>query len=244
MTGTGTEQSVWCKPPCYMDPPQWPSLLVSVLLSTPGPPFNPVNAALMRISLDGFAGFWRIISPPYIVFAGFSIGAGIFINQHQDVANPSNGLFCTIHVEYLALPVPVFCAAVMILVVCFEGDITLTKNCNDTQTNLRRIHSQSLSPSDTIRDGNSWSVLPVFVDSSGPTSAVILFLTKQPPDVAPLVLAALPLASALVFGLQKDMLHAWFPGVFNRMQPATGTPEIPNARPTRSNSLSQVTSVA
>ncbi|OAX43034.1 hypothetical protein K503DRAFT_242581 [Rhizopogon vinicolor AM-OR11-026] len=66
-----------------------------------------------------------IISPPYIVFAGFSIGAGILINQHQDVANPSNGLFCKIHVEYLTLPVPVFCAVVMILVLCFEVAITI-----------------------------------------------------------------------------------------------------------------------
>lgn len=73
-----------------------------------------------------------------------------------------------------------------------------------------------------------------------------------------MTLLAVPLATALVFGLRKvrewvltwmrsdgdyqDMLHAWF-GVCSRTQPAAGTtPEIPNARHTRSNSSSQIAS--
>ncbi|KAJ8597629.1 hypothetical protein M405DRAFT_390237 [Rhizopogon salebrosus TDB-379] len=181
-----------------------------------------------------------IISPPYFVFAGFSICAGIFIKEHEDITRPSNGLFCTIYVQYLALPVPVFCAVVMAVLFCFEVAISIRyyqrwKRIKDSFPLMARRPSTSLMFRVGLFCMYSWTALV----------AVILFITDQPQGVSSMVLAALPLASALVFGLQEDMLHAWFPGVCKRREPAAGTtPEIPNARPSLANSCSQAASVA
>ncbi|KAG1904684.1 uncharacterized protein F5891DRAFT_754365 [Suillus fuscotomentosus] len=67
----------------------------------------------------------QIISPPYIVFAGFSIGASILTKLHKASAQPFNGLFCTSYVHSLALAVPGFCVAMMASVLCFEAAIAI-----------------------------------------------------------------------------------------------------------------------
>ncbi|KAG1757158.1 hypothetical protein EDB19DRAFT_15152 [Suillus lakei] len=66
-----------------------------------------------------------IISPPYMVFAGFSIGSWILTGLHNGSARPLNGLFCTFYVHSLVLAVPGFCVAMMALVLCFEAAITI-----------------------------------------------------------------------------------------------------------------------
>ncbi|KAG2350805.1 hypothetical protein BDR05DRAFT_46359 [Suillus weaverae] len=74
--------------------------------------------------------------------------------------------------------------------------------------------------------------------------AAIVFLTEQPiAETYHVVPAALPLVSALVFGLQKDMLYAWLPCLRKRKLPAEVAPELPNARSAPLNSLLRATSV-
>ncbi|KAG1783509.1 hypothetical protein EV702DRAFT_1342 [Suillus placidus] len=75
-----------------------------------------------------------IISPPYMVFAGFSIGASILTKLHNGSAQPLNGLLCTSYVHSLALAVPGFCVVIMALVLCFEGNMVyITYNtCSDS----------------------------------------------------------------------------------------------------------------
>ncbi|KAG2350806.1 hypothetical protein BDR05DRAFT_46632 [Suillus weaverae] len=49
-----------------------------------------------------------ILSPPYIVFAGFSIGASILTKLHNGSAQPLNGLFCTSYVHSLWVYIHMF----------------------------------------------------------------------------------------------------------------------------------------
>lgn len=181
-----------------------------------------------------------MVSPPYMVFAGFSIGALILIKLHDRSARPFNGLFCTSYVHSLALAVPGFCVAMMGLVLCFEAAITI-----QYYHRWKRIKNSfpllaPRRPSSTLifRVGlfclYSWVAL----------MAGIVFLTKQPiAEIYFMVPAALPLTSALVFGLQKDLLCIWFPCLHKRKLSAGVEPEIPNARPAPSNSLLQAVSI-
>ncbi|KAG0707484.1 hypothetical protein DFH29DRAFT_627561 [Suillus ampliporus] len=179
-----------------------------------------------------------IISPPYMVFAAFSIGAWICTKLHT--AKPLNGLFCTTYVQSLALAVPAFCVLMMTLVLGFEVAITIQfyRRWKRIKNSFPLIAPRRPSTSLIFRAGlfclYSWAAFIV----------AIVFLIEQPIAVTyHLVPAALPLASALVFGLQKDMIYAWFPCLRMRKLPAGSTPEIPNARPAFPNSLSQATTV-
>lgn len=180
-----------------------------------------------------------IISPPYIVFAGFSIGASILTKLHKASAQPFNGLFCTSYVHSLALAVPGFCVAMMASVLCFEAAIAIQyyHRWKRIKNSFPLLAPRRPSTALIFRVGlfclYSWAAL----------MAAIVFLTKQPiAGTYYMVPAALPLASALVFGLQKDMLYAWLPCL--RTQKLAGAaPEIPNARSAPSNSLLHATSV-
>lgn len=181
-----------------------------------------------------------MISPPYMVFAGFSIGASILTKLQNGSAQPFNGLFCTSYVHSLALAVPGFCVAMMALVLCFEAAITIQYYHRWKRIKKSFPLLAPRRPSTTL----IFRVGLFFLYSWVALMAAIVFLTKQPiAETYHVVPAALPLASALVFGLQKDMLYAWFPCLRKRKLSAEATPEIPNARPAPSNSLLQATSI-
>lgn len=173
------------------------------------------------------------------MFAGFSIGASILTKLHKASAQPFNGLFCTSYVHSLALAVPGFCVAMMASVSCFEAAIAIQyyHRWKRIKNSFPLLAPRRPSTALIFRVGlfclYSWAAL----------MATIIFLTKQPiAGTYYMVPAALPLASALVFGLQKDMLYAWVPCL--RTQKLAGAPpEIPNACSAPSDSLLRATSV-
>jgi hypothetical protein len=181
-----------------------------------------------------------MISPPYMVFAGFSIGASILTKLNNGSAQPSNGLFCTSYVHSLALAVPGFCVAMMTLVLCLEVAISI-------QYYHRRKRIKNSFPLLAPRRPSTTLIFRVglfCLYSWVALVAAIVFLTKHTiAETYHVVPAALPLASALVFGLQKDMLCVWFPCLGKRTLSAGAEPEIPNARPAPSDSLLQAISI-
>ncbi|KAG2756420.1 hypothetical protein P692DRAFT_20714392, partial [Suillus brevipes Sb2] len=149
----------------------------------------------------------QMISPPYMVFVGFTIGASILTKLQNGSAQPLNGLFCTSYVHSLmftelfrALTVPGFCVAMMALVLCLEAAITI-----QYYHRWKRIKNSfpllaPRRPSTTL----IFRLGLFFLYSWVALMAAIVFLTKQPiAETYHVVPAALPLASALVFGLQK-----------------------------------------
>jgi hypothetical protein len=86
---------------------------------------------------------------------------------------------------FRALPVPVFCAVVMAVLFCFEGNVIVTKNYNDSDSSGVFTDSGYFHPvlpevetykgfipthgkaTFDLTDVQSWLILHVFVDSSG-----------------------------------------------------------------------------
>ncbi|KAF9245786.1 hypothetical protein BU15DRAFT_40756, partial [Melanogaster broomeanus] len=89
--------------------------------------------SIMLDKIPGALRLFLMLAPPYLVFVGFSVGAGIFALLQPRSVYPSNGLYCTICVEHLsACPplqqeavVPCFCAVVMAIILGLELPISI-----------------------------------------------------------------------------------------------------------------------
>ncbi|KAH7930427.1 hypothetical protein BV22DRAFT_63183 [Leucogyrophana mollusca] len=166
-----------------------------------------------------------MIAPPYVVFLAFSISAGILGSKYSKLISAANGLYCTTDNGLLDTVVPSFCAVVMFLVLCFEVAICV-------QYLRRRILVKRAFPL-AERPTSRSSVFRVGLFCAYSFIALttsILFSIGLKTAPAFMFPAALPSASTLVFGLQKDIVAAWFPRSVERKLSAATALEIPNAR--------------
>ncbi|KIJ22088.1 hypothetical protein PAXINDRAFT_165374, partial [Paxillus involutus ATCC 200175] len=181
-----------------------------------------------------------MVAPPYLVFVGFSVGAGIFAILQPESVYPSNGLYCSIYAKHLGVIVPSFCAAVVSIILSLEIAISI-QYCRQWRNIKRSFPLVARKPSTSLcfRMGlfclYSWVTL----------SSAILFLSDRQTEVTYMLPAALPLTSLLVFGLHKDMILSWTTGLRERKPSATSFElELPSARPIqRLDSISPLTSI-
>ncbi|KAF9225453.1 hypothetical protein BS17DRAFT_751217 [Gyrodon lividus] len=180
----------------------------------------------------------QMVAPPYVVFVGFSVGAGIFAILQPQSVYPSNGLYCTIYVKHFDVVVPSFCAVIMTVILGLEIAISIQyyrqwRNIKKSFPLIARRPSTALC----------FRIGLICLYSCVGLSCAILFLSDHRTEVTYMLPAALPLTSLLVFGLHKDIICSWTTGLRHQKRSATSLVlPVPSARPIE-RSMSPLTTI-
>ncbi|OCH94677.1 hypothetical protein OBBRIDRAFT_746913 [Obba rivulosa] len=157
--------------------------------------------------LPQWAKSCAILLPPYVVFAVFSIIAGIMGMRRPESIYVSNHIYCTTDINALYWATPLFCGIVLLGITGFEVAIILRY-----YKGWRLIKKLSPDAETRAKEISPWVRAAIFFLNSWLALGVsITFMAQAENPLLYIVQALLPLVAFLICGLlQKDILQAWF----------------------------------
>uniref|UniRef100_A0A0W0FAV9 Putative conserved protein PMP2 n=1 Tax=Moniliophthora roreri TaxID=221103 RepID=A0A0W0FAV9_MONRR len=168
-----------------------------------------------------------LLGLPYIVFLIFAISSAVYANGRLHALTAPTGLYCTMNADVFSrYSIPLYCMVIAILLGGFEVVIVLqwwwARHTVDNIILMKRETEKAC----LFR-------LLLFNLSLIVMSCTIIYMADTLSPWPYMAQAALPLAAALVFGTQSDMLAVWsFWKRKSKRKPGLQV-VIPSARPGR-----------
>ncbi|KAI0801086.1 hypothetical protein C8Q74DRAFT_1364735 [Fomes fomentarius] len=148
-----------------------------------------------------------IIAPPYVTFLVFTLSAVLVGNRNPQWVQVKTGLYCGLtRGPFMMFAVPIFCSIFLALIIIVEIA------CIIKYFRGRQIIKRDFPLVDSKRPSLSpWCRAALFLLYAALTLGACIVDLQQGPNVLfYMVQAALPLAAFFIFGLQKDVVMAWF----------------------------------